>query len=156
MGGLSTLFVPQRVAVVGASDKPGTVGHAVTGNLLAAFDGETVTVNPNRTAVLGLGRYDSPADIDNIDVAVVVVPAAVAVDIVRDAAEVDIKDVVAITAGFSEAGGEGSVREATLRDSTTECDLNVVGPNSLGAMCTGVGINARLALEWRRRATSRL
>ncbi|WP_336326184.1 acetate--CoA ligase family protein [Halovenus sp. HT40] len=142
MGELSTLFAPQRVAVVGASDEQGTVGHAITSNLLAEFEGETVAVNPNQETVLGLDCYDSLTAIEEIDVAIVVVPAHIAVDVVRDAAEAGIENVVVITAGFSEAGSEGSAREAELVEVATEYDLNVVGPNSLGVMSTGVGMNA--------------
>src|SRR6056297_828109 len=142
MGELSTLFAPQRVAVVGASDEDGTVGHAITSNLLAEFEGETVAVNPNQETVLGLDCRDSLSGTDDIDVAVVVVPSSIAVDIVRDAAEAGIENVVVITAGFSEAGSEGSAREAELLEVATEHDLNVVGPNSLGVMSTGVGMNA--------------
>jgi acetyl coenzyme A synthetase (ADP forming)-like protein len=142
MGELSSLFAPQRVAVVGASDEVGTVGHAITSNLLAEFEGETVAVNPNRDEVLGLDCYDNLGAVEDIDVAVVVVPPSIAVDVVRDAGETGIENVVVITAGFSEAGSEGSAREKELVDIAEAFDLNVVGPNSLGVMSTGVGMNA--------------
>ncbi|MXR50793.1 CoA-binding protein [Halovenus sp. WSH3] len=142
MGELSTLFAPQRVAVVGASEETGTVGYAITSNLLAEFEGETVAVNPNQEEVLGLDCHDSLTDLENVDVAIVVVPATVAVDVVRDAARAGIENVVVVTAGFSEAGSDGSAREAELVEIATEHDLNVVGPNSLGVMSTGVGMNA--------------
>ncbi|MEF8936980.1 MAG: acetate--CoA ligase family protein [Halovenus sp.] len=142
MGDLSTLFAPQRVAVVGASDEDGTVGHAITSNLLSEFDGETVAVNPNREEVLGLRCHDSVADVPDVDVAIVVVPAPIALQVLREAAEAGIEDVVVITAGFSEAGGDGSSRESELLAIAEEYDLNVVGPNSLGIMSTSVGMNA--------------
>ena len=139
MGELSTLFAPSRVAVVGASEQEGTVGHAVTRNLLAAFDGEVVAVNPNRETVLGLPCHDDLHEVD-ADLAVVAVPASAAVEVVRDAAEAGIENVVVITAGFSEAGNAG--RERDLVAIAEEYDLNLVGPNSLGILSTAVGMNA--------------
>lgn len=142
MGELSTLFAPERVAVVGASDEEGSVGHAITSNLLKDFAGETIAVNPNRESVLGLDCYDGLAELDDIDVAVVVVPPAIAIEVVREAGKEGIENIVVITAGFSEAGSEGSNREAELVSIAEEYDLNVVGPNSLGVMSTSVGLNA--------------
>jgi len=142
MGELSRLFAPERVAVVGASDEAGTVGHAVTSNLLASFEGEVLAVNPNQESVLGLTCHDSVTGVDGIDAAVVAVPAGIAVGVVREAAEAGVENVVVITAGFSEAGSEGSTREGELIRIAEEHDLNLVGPNSLGIMNTGVGLNA--------------
>ncbi|PSP38556.1 acetyl-CoA synthetase [Halobacteriales archaeon QH_2_66_30] len=142
MGELSRLFAPDRVAVVGASDEEGTVGYAVTSNLLGSFEGEVVAVNPNRESVLGLSCHDSVADVGAVDVVVVAVPAGIAVEVLREAAEVGIENVVVITAGFSEAGAEGSARERELTQIARAHDLNLVGPNSLGILNTGVGLNA--------------
>ena len=142
MGELSTLFAPGRVAVVGASEEAGTVGHAVTSNLLADFDGEIVAVNPNRERVLGLDCHDSVTAAEDVDVAVVAVPAAVAVTVLEDCASAGIDNVVVITAGFSESGSEGSAREAELVEIAETHGINLVGPNSLGVLSTGVGMNA--------------
>ncbi len=146
MGELSTLFAPECVAVVGASDEPGTVGHAITKNLRDDFEGTVVPVNPNRENVLGLECYDSvreasEADI-TVDVAVVVVPPTIALDVIEEAAQTGVENVVVITAGFSEAGSEGSGRERELVALAEKYDLNLVGPNSLGIMSTTVGLNA--------------
>jgi acetyl coenzyme A synthetase (ADP forming)-like protein len=142
MGELSTLFAPERVAVVGASDEKGTVGYAITKNLRDDFDGTVLPVNPNRDRVLGLDCYESVGAVEDADVAIVVVPPHIAVDVVREAAEAGVENVVVITAGFSESGGEGSARERELVAVAEEYDLNVVGPNSLGVMSSAVGLNA--------------
>ncbi|RLM33974.1 MULTISPECIES: acetate--CoA ligase alpha subunit [unclassified Haloarcula] len=145
MGRLSTLFAPERVAVVGATDSEGSVGHAVTTNLLDSFTGEVVAVNPNKEAVHGLPCYDNLAGLDDpgsVDVAVVVVPPTVAVDVIENAGEAGIENVVVITAGFGETGSDGAERERRLREAAREYDLNLVGPNSLGVMSTPVGLNA--------------
>ncbi|MEF8781567.1 MAG: acetate--CoA ligase family protein [Haloarculaceae archaeon] len=145
MGSLATLFAPERVAVVGATDTEGSVGYAVTKHLRDSFDGVVVPVNPNRDEILGLSCYDAVSDVEGIDVAVVVVPPSIAVDVVRDAAESDVENVVVITAGFSEAGSEGAARERTLVEIAEEHDLNLVGPNCLGVMSTPSGLNATFA-----------
>ncbi|EMA24502.1 acetate--CoA ligase alpha subunit [Haloarcula argentinensis] len=145
MGRLSTLFAPERVAVVGATDSEGSVGHAVTTNLLDSFAGEVVAVNPNKETVLGLPCYDNLAGLEDpgsVDVAVVVVPPTVAVEVIENAGEAGIENVVVITAGFGETGSDGAEREKRLREAASEYDLNLVGPNSLGVMSTPVGLNA--------------
>ncbi|MFC7059738.1 acetate--CoA ligase family protein [Halovenus salina] len=142
MGELSTLFAPERVAVVGASEKEGTVGYAITKNLRDDFAETVVPVNPNRDDVLGLDCYGSVGEAGDIDVAVVVVPPTIVLDVVREAAEAGVEDVVVITAGFGESGGEGSDRERDLVALAEEYDLNLVGPNSLGIMSTALDLNA--------------
>jgi len=150
MGRLSTLFAPERVAVVGATDSEGSVGHAVTTNLLDSFTGEVLAVNPNKETVLGLPCYDNLVDLDDpasVDVAVVVVPPTVAVEVIENAGEAGIENVVVITAGFGETGSDGAERERRLREAAREYDLNLVGPNSLGVMSTPVGLNATFGNE---------
>jgi len=150
MGRLSTLFAPERVAVIGASDSEGSVGRAITSNLLASFDGEVEAVNPYKERVLGLRCHDEIADVDTpetVDVAVVVVPPDLAVDAIEDAGEVGVDNVVVITAGFGETGSEGAARERDLKAAAREYDLNLVGPNSLGVMSTPVGLNATFGNE---------
>jgi len=150
MGRLSTLFAPERVAVVGATDSEGSVGHAVTTNLLDSFTGEVLAVNPNKETVLGLPCHDNLVDLEDpasVDVAVVVVPPTVAVDVIENAGEAGIENVVVITAGFGETGSDGAERERRLREAAREYDLNLVGPNSLGVMSTPVGLNATFGNE---------
>ena len=145
MGRLSTLFGPERVAVIGATDSEGSVGRAITSNLLESYDGEVVAVNPTRDSVLGLPCYDGIGDVDSpesIDVAVVVVPPQIAVESIRQAGQAGIRNVVVITAGFGETGSEGAARERELREVAEEYDLNLVGPNSLGVMSTPKGLDA--------------
>jgi acetyl coenzyme A synthetase (ADP forming)-like protein len=148
MGRLETLFAPERVAVIGASEQEGSVGHAITSNLVTDYDGEVVPVNPSTETVLGIQTYDDVGAVpDPVDVAVVVVPTRIAVDVVRECGEAGIRNVVVITAGFSEAGSDGATRERELREVADTHDLNLVGPNSLGVMSTGVGMNATFGPE---------
>jgi acetyltransferase len=142
------MFAPDRVAVIGASEQQGSVGRAITENLQADFDGDVVPVNPNADRVLGIDCVDDiTAVAEPVDVAVVVVPASIAIEMVEGCGEAGIENVVVITAGFSEAGSEGAARERRLKEVAAEYDLDLVGPNSLGVMSTGVGMNATFGPE---------
>jgi len=148
MGTLSELFAPGSVAVVGATDREGSVGRAIVTNLRDEFDGSVVPVNPDRTSVLGLDCYPDVGSVpDTPDLAVIVVPPQTAVDAVAEAAEAGVENVVVITAGFSETGSEGADRERELVAVAEEYDLNLVGPNSLGVMSTPVDMNATFGPE---------
>jgi acetyl coenzyme A synthetase (ADP forming)-like protein len=147
MGQLATLFAPERVAVVGATDREGSVGRAVTANLLADFEGDVIAVNPTKESVLGLSCVDNVTEPDDVDVAVVIVPPDPAVDVIGQAGEAGIDNVVVITAGFGESGSAGAARERELREVAAAHDINLVGPNSLGVMNTAVGLNATFGPE---------
>ncbi|MGQ4555616.1 acetate--CoA ligase family protein [Halobellus sp. GM3] len=146
MGELSELFAPDRVAVVGATEREGSVGRAIMENLLASFEGDVVPVNPNYESVLGIPAVDG-VGAAAADLAVVVVPPGIAVDVVREAGEAGIRNAVVITAGFSETGADGAARERDLIDVATEYGTSLVGPNSLGIMSTPVGLNATFGPE---------
>ncbi|MFB6109016.1 MAG: acetate--CoA ligase family protein [Haloplanus sp.] len=144
MGDLSALFTPKRVAVVGATERQGSVGRAVVENLLADFEGEVVAVNPHYDEVLGLDCVDGVAEAE-ADLVVVAVPPDATVDVVREAGEAGVRNVVVITAGFGDTGGEGTALERELEAVATEYDVDLVGPNCLGVMSTPVGLNATFA-----------
>jgi acetyltransferase len=147
MDDLEGLFDPTRVAVIGATEDRGSVGRAVVVNL-ESFEGEVVPVNPNRERVFGRDCYPSITAVPAaVDVAVVIVPAAVAVDVVRECGEAGVTNVVVITAGFGEAGPEGERREAALTTVAEEYDLNLVGPNCLGVIATRPRLNATFAQQ---------
>ena len=142
MADLSELFAPSRVAVIGATEREGAVGRAVTSNLREGFEGDIVPVNPNAETVLGLPCVPDIASAGDVDLAMVVVPAKIALTIVREAVEADVENIVVISAGFAEAGGEGVARERELETIAAEHDLNLVGPNCIGVLSTPSGLNA--------------
>ncbi len=141
---VSGIFDAERVAVVGATERDGSVGRAITRNLLADFEGEVIPVNPNVDRV-----FDRPCPDDlsetEADMAVIVVPPEPALEAVETAGRNGIDDLVVITAGFGETGSEGARRERDLRSLAREYDLDVVGPNSLGVISTPSGLNATFA-----------
>ncbi len=147
MGALSGLFDPARVAVIGATDREGSVGRAITANLLERFDGEVVLVNPNQETVMEQPCLDDIGEAEGVELAIVVVPPGAVVGVVEAVGKADIDNVVVITAGFSETGSEGAQRARELETVATEHDLNLVGPNSLGIMSTPKGLNATFGPE---------
>jgi acetyltransferase len=147
MGALSELFAPEAVAVVGATDREGSVGRAILTNLQNGYEGEIVAVNPNRESVLGVECHPDIASAPGVDVSVIVVPPEIVLDAVRESGEAGVRNVVVITAGFGETGSEGASRERELQSIAAEYDLNLVGPNSLGIMSTSVGMNATFGPE---------
>ncbi len=145
IGPLTGLFSPDRVAVVGATDREGSLGRALLENLKTGFEGAVIGVNPNRDSVLGLPCVPSMAETHGIDLAVIAVPAEAAVEAVREAAEAGTENIVVITAGFGEASEAGADRERELARIAHEHDVALVGPNSLGVVGTTVGLNATFA-----------
>ncbi|MFC7165841.1 acetate--CoA ligase family protein [Halospeciosus flavus] len=140
--GIRGLFAPERIAVVGATEREGSVGRAIWQNL-DGFDGEVVPVNPRRETVFGESCFPTLADVPHdIDLVVVVVPPESAVDVVREAGERGVENAVVVTAGFGEAGSEGAARERDLQQVAEEYGVNLVGPNSLGILSTPRNLNA--------------
>jgi acetyltransferase len=145
MADLSGLFAPTRVAVIGATEREGSVGRALIVNLLEWFEGEVVPVNPETESVLGVDCVDAIGDAGAVDLAVVAVPATVAVEVTRECGEAGVRNVVVVTAGFGESGSEGAARERELREIASSYDLDLVGPNCLGVLSTPPGLNASFA-----------
>lgn len=136
------MFDPERVAVVGATERTGSVGAAIMENLLDGFDGEVVPVNPNATMVFGLDASDRVRNVDGVDLAIVTIPASLVLEVVEECGEAGIRNVVVISAGFGETDANGVARERELVHIAEEFGMNVVGPNSLGIMSTPRGLNA--------------
>jgi acetyl coenzyme A synthetase (ADP forming)-like protein len=141
---VSGVFDAERVAVVGATERDGSVGRAITNNLLEDFDGDVVPVNPNVDRVFDRPCLDSVAG-SGADLAVIAVPPDIALEVVETAGNEGIESIVVITAGFGETGSKGAQREEKLRELADEHDLKIVGPNSLGVISTPSGLNATFA-----------
>ncbi|MDZ7850791.1 MAG: CoA-binding protein [Halodesulfurarchaeum sp.] len=136
------LFDPERIAVIGGTERAGSIGRAIMENL-ETFDGEVVPVNPKRETVLNKEAVTDVSKLTGqIDLGVVVVPPKIAVDATRQLGEHGVKNVVVITAGFGETGSEGASRERELREIAARYEMNLVGPNSLGLISTPSRMNA--------------
>jgi acyl-CoA synthetase (NDP forming)/GNAT superfamily N-acetyltransferase len=136
------ILVPKSVAVVGASRRKGTLGHAVFRRLIeAGFDGPVYPVNPEADHVGSVRAYPSVLDVpDDIDLAVLVVPADQVPDVVEDCARKRVRGLVVISAGFAESGPEGAEEEQRLVDRVRSLGLRMVGPNTMGVINTAPGV----------------
>ena len=143
---LKNFFNPRSIAVVGASETPGKVGHALAKNLLRlGFKGKVFLVNPAHSQMLGQKCYPDLENIsETVDLALVAVPAKLVMEVVEKAAE-KIKNFVIISAGFSETGAEGHEREEKLLQLAKAKNLNILGPNCLGFIVPALNLNASFA-----------
>jgi len=150
--GMRRMMYPKTIAVVGASRDPGSVGGKVFRNLLYNdFGGAVFPVNPKAASVNGVLSYASVSDIPgDVDLAVIVVPAPMVLDIVDACGRKGVWSVVVISAGFSESGPEGRERQRLLREKVLSYGMRCVGPNCLGIMNTDprVNLNATFANTW--------
>ncbi|HOX45060.1 MAG TPA: CoA-binding protein [Myxococcota bacterium] len=140
---LAPIFQPRSVAFVGASNNFTTMGTVQMVNTLrGGFQGPVIPVHPSEPVVLGQKAYKRLTDLpEPVDLAVLIVPTAVVLDVVRDAIQRGIRHLVITTAGFREVGPEGAAREAELRELAAGAGLRFVGPNCIGVMNTHLGLN---------------
>ena len=136
MNNLDAIFNPESVAVVGASTEPGKVGHDIFANILKGnFQGTLYPVNPRAKHILSVRAYPSVKDIpDEIDLAMIIVPPKVALQVVADSIEKGVKGVVIVSAGFREVGPEGREIEDRIVAMCREAGVRLVGPNCLGVI----------------------
>ncbi|MDX2159810.1 MAG: bifunctional acetate--CoA ligase family protein/GNAT family N-acetyltransferase [bacterium] len=145
--GLDAIFSPQNVAVVGATERVGSVGRTILWNLISSpFGGTVYPVNPARPSILGVRAYPSLRDIpDQVDLAVIVTPAKTVPDLIRECVQLGIKGAIIISAGFKEIGPEGAALEAEVLAEARKGGMRLIGPNCLGVMRPITGMNATFA-----------
>ena len=144
---LDVLFRPESVAVIGASRTPGKVGHDILANLVQdGYTGVIVPVNPAVDTLLGLPCYPSlTAWGKKIDLAVIVVPRAMAYAAVEESIQAGARAIIVITAGFRESGPEGLVLEKKMVELCRRHAVRLLGPNCLGVINTESRLNASFA-----------
>jgi len=144
---LDVFFAPGRVAVIGATENPGSVGRTLFWNLISnPFGGAVFPVNPKRSHVLGVKAYPNIRAIpEQIDLAVIVTPAVSVPKVVRDCVDVKVKAAIVISAGFKELGPEGAKLEQETLAEARRGKIRIIGPNCLGVMSPTTGLNATFA-----------
>ena len=150
---LDAIFAPKSVAVVGATEKPGSVGRTVLWNLMnTPFGGPIYPVNPSRGSVLGIKAHPKLSALpEKPDLIVVTTPANTIPPIIAEAAGLGIRGAVVISAGFKETGPAGAELERQLLDHARRGNMRLIGPNCLGVMNPITGINATFAAGIARR-----
>jgi len=144
---LAVFFRPSRVAVIGATESPASVGRTVLWNLVSNHFGGTVfPVNPKRPSVLGIKAYPSIGAVpEPVDLAVVVTPAKAVPAVISECVDVGVKGAVIISAGFKETGEAGAELERQTLDQARRGKMRIIGPNCLGVMSPWSGLNATFA-----------
>jgi len=131
---LDVIFKPKTIAVIGASNKPGSIGNVIVNNILRyEYKGKIYPVNPKADKIDWLKCYPGVLDIpDEIDLAIIVVPRDFVKPALEQCGQKGVKGVVTITAGFKEIGGEGIEKEKELIEIIDKYGMRMVGPNCYG------------------------
>lgn len=144
---LTHLFSPRSIAVVGASDRPHSIGNLALMNVVehSAFKGKVYPINPKRETIAGYTCYPSVAALpEPADVMIVVVPAEGVMKAIEEGAAKGCKFAVILTSGFAEADAAGAAAEARLVEIARASGLRVYGPNCPGL----VNINEKLGMSF--------
>jgi acetyltransferase len=146
---MESLLSPKSVAVIGATDREGTVGRTVLANLLTGtFHGEVFAVNPSRTEALGLRAYSKIGDVpQKVDLAVIVTPAPTVPAVIGECVDAGVRAAIVISAGFKERGAEGAALELQIQQQLRRGTMRLIGPNCLGIMNPAIGLNPTFAQD---------
>lgn len=140
---LKHIFNPKTIALIGASNRPKTVGSGIALNLLKS-NKKIFLVNPNRKKIFNKKTYASISDIEEkIDLAIIAVPSKIVNMVARECAAKKVKGMIVISAGFSEIGN--IKEEEELKKIAKEANISLIGPNCLGIINTKVNLNASFA-----------
>jgi len=144
---LDAIFAPKSIAVIGATENPGSVGRTVFQNLgRGGFQGVVYPVNPKRPSVLSVKAYPTLAAVpEKVDLAVICTPAKSVPGIIHDCVQLGVPGAVIISAGFKETGPEGVALEKQILADARRGGMRIVGPNCLGVMMPQKGLNATFA-----------
>jgi acetyltransferase len=144
---LDAFFAAKNVAVIGATEAPGSVGRTLLWNLVSnPFGGTVFPVNPKRAGVLGIKAYPTIKDVPaKVDLAIIVTPAPTVPGIIAQCVDAGVKAAVIISAGFKELGPAGADLERQIATEARRGRMRIIGPNCLGVMNPLTGLNATFA-----------
>ena len=144
---LDYIFHPRSVAVIGASEREGSVGRTLIWNLIRSpFGGTVFPVNPQRHSILGIKSYADIASVPEVvDLAIVATPAPTVPQVIRECVAAGVKGAIIISAGFKEIGEQGSALELEVLAEARKGGMRIIGPNCLGLMNPLAGLNATFA-----------
>lgn len=144
---LESFFAPKSVAVIGATDREGSVGRTVVANLVqGSYQGRVYPVNRKHSKLFGVRCYSNPKSLpEPVDLAVIVTPAATVQGVVRECVDAGVRSAIVISAGFKERGPQGLELERQIKVELRRGSMRLVGPNCLGMMNPWIGLNATFA-----------
>ncbi len=144
---LKSMFEPQSVAIIGASERPDSIGAVIVRNMLdAQFSGELHAINPKHKTVFGVPCV---ARIDDLrkrpDLVIICTPARTVPGLIDECGRAGIKAAIVISAGFAETGPAGAELVRRTRSAAKRNGVRIIGPNCLGLMRPSLGLNATFA-----------
>jgi acetate---CoA ligase (ADP-forming) len=142
---LNALLKPKSVAVVGASAKPGKIGHTVLDNIIkSGYKGDVYPINPGETEILGLKCFPSVVDVGKpIDSAIITVPAQFVLKVIEECGKASVKGLNIITSGFGEVGNHQL--EEDLVKLALQYKMRIIGPNIVGILSNSDKFNGSFA-----------
>ncbi|MBN1263186.1 MAG: acetate--CoA ligase family protein [Candidatus Pacebacteria bacterium] len=146
---LNRLFNPRKIVIIGASNRPGSVGNSLVKNLINNhFPGEVFFVNPKRQTIAKQAVYHQVVDLpDGIDLALIATPAATVPGIIEECIRKKIGGAAVISAGFAETGAKGKKLSSQIKKNIKRNSFRVLGPNCLGFIRPHLKINASFSGE---------
>ncbi len=153
---LNSLFNPRSIALIGASRDPTSVGSGILRNLKKkgvfysefnkVFKGQVFPVNPHATEILGLRCYPNLKSIkEDVDLGIIVVPAKLVPEVIKECAKKKVKNAIIISAGFAETGEAGKKLQNEIIQTAKKANIRIIGPNCLGLIRPSIGMNASFA-----------
>ena len=145
---LDRIFKPQRIALIGVTMNPNSVGGKVLTNLISGgFRGVVYPVNPDFEAVMGIQCYPDVYCLPKVpDLGIICAPAEKVPDLVRACGERGVLGLIIMSAGFKEAGPEGAALEQRVLQEKSRFDgMRIIGPNCLGVIAPRLNLNASFA-----------
>jgi len=144
---LDAIFAPRSIAVIGATEKEGSVGRKLLWNLVShPFGGTVFPVNTRRASVLGIKAYPNLAALpEQVDLALIATPAPTVPGIIAECVEAGVKGVIILSSGFKENGAAGAELEQHILEQARRGKMRIIGPNCLGVMSPLIGLNATFA-----------
>ncbi|MDJ0693555.1 bifunctional acetate--CoA ligase family protein/GNAT family N-acetyltransferase [Mastigocoleus sp. MO_188.B34] len=144
---LDAIFAPKNIAVIGATEKEGSVGRTLLWNLISnPFGGTVFPINPKRNSVLGIKAYPKISDLpESIDLAIIATPSHTVPGIIGECIDAGVKGAITLSAGFKETGETGLELEKQILEQLRRGSMRLIGPNCLGIMNPHTNVNATFA-----------
>ncbi|MBK8892045.1 MAG: bifunctional acetate--CoA ligase family protein/GNAT family N-acetyltransferase [Dechloromonas sp.] len=144
---LTSLFEPDAVAVIGASDRENAVGNIIFKNILnSGFKGQLFAINPKHESVQGVKTYATIEEIGaRVDMAVIATRPQTIPKIIEQCGRCGVRNVIIVTSGFSESGYSGAALERKILELARSYNVRILGPNCLGIIRPDIGLNATFA-----------
>jgi acetyltransferase len=144
---LKSIFEPESIAVVGASERADSVGAQVMANIVkGGYLGKIYPVNPKHDKVQGIDCYPSIAEIDHpVDLVIIAIPARRIAKVMEACAKHPVRAVIVLSSGFTEIGKKGETLQNEIVDIARTYNIPLLGPDCLGVLRPRVGLNATFA-----------